>query len=160
MTITFYNVTDPPKKLIKNITNVVGNARALAPTGQVNTLNPVVIVAWDSTNGSKIINANYAYIDTFKRYYYITTGIDTAGRIVVSGKVDYLMSYAKSIKKCPATIIRAEQASINYVPDSKLPIDTNRIRITGVRSSRSVHDDLLTTPYIVVVNAGVNNGGA
>lgn len=132
MYITFYNVSDPPNKLIKDITSIIGSARALAPTGQIDTLNPTIVVAWDSTNGDKIINANYAYIDTFKRYYWINTAIDTANRIVVQGKVDYLMSYAEDIKKCPCTVVRAELGAPTYIIDNKYPIHQNKFRFQGI----------------------------
>ena len=152
MYVTFYNVSDPPNKLIKDITNVIGTSRALAPTGQVNTLNPTIVVAWDSTNGDKVINANYAYIDTFNRYYWITTAIDTANRIVIQGKVDYLMSFAEQIKNCPATIVRAELGKPTYVVDKKYPIDSSRYYIEGIDFANS---DVLTgnrpqRPFIVV----------
>lgn len=133
MNITFYNVSDNPKKLEKDITNVIGTARALAPTGQINVLNPVVVVAWDSINGDNIINANYAYIDTFHRYYFITCGIDTAKRIVVSGKCDYLMSWADGIKQCPANIVRADLGKPSYVIDKKYPIDPTRFYTQGIQ---------------------------
>lgn len=157
MYITFYNVSDPPNKLIKDITSIIGSARALAPTGQIDTLNPTIVVAWDSTNGDKIINANYAYIDTFNRYYWITTAIDTANRIVVQGKVDYLMSYAEDIKKCPCTVVRSEKAGINYTVDSKLPIDPNKYRVGALHSPNAIEDALNDKPYILILNAGVNS---
>ena len=152
MNITFYNVSDSPNKLEKDISHVIGSARALAPTGQINVLNPVVTVAWDAVNGDNIINANYAYIDTFQRYYWINCGIDTATRIVVSGKVDYLMSWSNYIKECSATIIRAELGHPTYVVDKKYPIDSSRYWIEGIDFDNS---DVLTgtrptRPFIVV----------
>lgn len=153
MYVTFYNVSDSPKKVIKNITNVIGTARALAPLGQVDVLNPVIVVAWDSTNGDKVINANYCYIDTFKRYYWITAGIDTAGRIVVTGKVDYLMSWADGIKQCPATVVRSETAGINYTIDDKLPIDPTRFITHGIKfpsSPITFNNGLVNPQYIMI----------
>lgn len=132
MNITFYNITDNPFTLEKTLPAPIGSARALAPTGQVNCLNPVVVVAWDSTNGNSIVNANYCYIDTFDRYYFITCGLDTAKRIVVSGKVDYLYSHAAEIKNCPACILRNEFIGTNYVTDKKLPVDPNRFYTEGL----------------------------
>ena len=152
MNITFYNVSDPPNKLIKNITNVIGTARALAPTGQVNTLNPTIVVAWDSTNGDKIINANYAYIDTFKRYYWITTAIDTANRIVIQGKVDYLMSWADGIKQCPANIVRADLGKPTDIVDTKYPIQPSKYKIQGVDFDESLYlRDAGFSPVTVIV---------
>ena len=153
MNITFYNITDNPVTLEKTLPAPIGSARALAPTGQVNNLNPVVVVAWDSTNGNRIVNANYCYIDTFDRYYFITCGLDTAKRIVVSGKVDYLYSHAADIKKCPACVLRNENIGSNYVVDKKLPIDSSRFFTEG----KKFPDSELTKqygagfPYILIV---------
>ena len=153
MNITFYNITDNPFTLEKTLPAPIGSARALAPTGQVNNLNPVVVVAWDSTNGNRIVNANYCYIDTFDRYYFITCGLDTAKRIVVSGKVDYLYSHAAEIKTCPACILRNENIGSNYVVDKKLPIDSSRFFTEGIKFP----DSELTKqygagfPYILIV---------
>jgi hypothetical protein len=152
MNITFYNVSDSPKKLEKNLSNVIGTARALAPTGQINVLNPVVVVAWDAVNGDKVINANYAYIDTFKRYYFITCGIDTAQRIIVSGKVDYLMSWANGIKHCPCTVVRAELGKPTDVKDTKYPIQPDKYIIQGVDFDESLYlRDAGFSPVTVIV---------
>lgn len=153
MYVTFYKVSDPPNKLIKDITNVIDTSRALAPTGQVNTLNPTIVVAWDSTNGDKIINANYAYIDTFNRYYWITTAIDTANRIVIQGKVDYLMSWADGIKQCPANIVRADLGTPTYVIDKKYPIDPTRFYTQGItfpETQLSPTNGVLYPQYIMI----------
>lgn len=153
MNITFYNVTDSPNKLEKDITHVIGSARALAPTGQINVLNPVVTVAWDNINGDSIINANYAYIDTFQRYYWINCGIDTAKRIIVSGKVDYLMTYAAGIKNCPATIVRAELGKPTYIIDDKLPIEPDRFATHGINfpeTPLTFNNGLVTPQYIMI----------
>lgn len=153
MTVTFYNVSDSPKKLVKNLTNIIGTARALAPLGQVDVLNPVIVVAWDNTNSDKVINANYAYIDTFKRYYWITTGIDTARRIVVTGKVDYLMSWAEAIKNCPCTVVRAELGKPTYIVDDKLPIDPKRYYTHGepFKTSPITFDNGLVNPQYIMI---------
>lgn len=152
MNITFYNVSDNPKKLEKDISNVIGTARALAPTGQINVLNPIIVCAWDSTNGDKIINANYAHIDTFDRYYFITCGIDTAKRIVVSGKVDYLMSWAAGIKQCPCTVVRAELGKPTYIPDKKYPLHPSKFVFQGIDfdSSPYLRDTRPSYPYVLI----------
>lgn len=147
MNITFYSTSSSPKKLNKTLTEIA-TAVALAPTSQVSVLNPVLIV----DNVSGFIHANYAYIDDFHRYYWITTAYDTSGRLIVSGKVDYLMSWADGIKQCPATIVRAQLGKPTYVVDKKYPIDSSRYYIEGIDFANS---DVLTgnrpqRPFIVV----------
>lgn len=152
MNITFYRISDAPDVLNKSLGNAIITARALAPTAQINTLNPVVVVAWDSSLGPAIINANYAYIDTFDRYYWITTGVDTANRIVVSGKCDYLMSWAAQIRECPANIVRAELGQPTYINDKKYPVHPSKYIFEGIDFDASPY--LRTTrpaqPYVVI----------
>lgn len=153
MKITFYNVSDNPKKLEKDISNVIGSARVLEPTAPVEVLNPTVVVNWDSTNGNLIANANYAYIDTFDRYYFISCALDTAQRVVVSGKVDYLMSWADQIKACPATIVRAQLSGPTYVIDNKLPVDPSQIKTHGIdfpQTPITFNNGLINPQYIMI----------
>lgn len=132
MNITFYSTSDPPKKLNKTITPI-GTAKALTPTSQIDVLNPVAVINYDSTYGDQIINANYAYIDTFHRYYFIKCSLDIAKRIIVSGSVDYLMSWKDGIANCSATVIRSQSAGVNYCIDKKYPVDPGRLSVHGIK---------------------------
>lgn len=153
MTISFYTTSDSPKKVNKTL-SLIGSSVALAPTSQVSVLNPVLIV----DNVSGFINANYAYIDDFNRYYWITTAMDTSGRLIVSGKVDYLMSWAAGIMSCPATIVRSETAGITYCVDTKLPVDPNNYSIEGIPYDVDITETYSITDnpnlYILVLNKG------
>ena len=126
MQITFYTTSDPPEKLDKSLT-MIGTATALKPTARVDMLNPVIVC---NANAARLA-ANYVYIDTFDRYYWCTVSLDTANRMILSCKVDYLMSWKNSIKNCPACILRNENVGINYMKDDKLPIDPNRFYTIG-----------------------------
>lgn len=152
MNITFYKISDNPNKLVKDISNVIGSARVLEPTGPVSVLNPTVVVNWDNTNGNLVANANYAYIDTFNRYYFISCELDTAQRIVVSGKVDYLMSWASHIKECSCNVIRAELGAPTYITDKKYPVEPAKYIFQGIDFDNSPY--LRTTrpsqPYIII----------
>lgn len=153
MTISFYTTSDSPKKVNKTL-SLIGSSVALAPTSQVSVLNPVLIV----DNVSGFINANYAYIDDFNRYYWITTAMDTSGRLIVSGKVDYLMSWNAGIRSCPATIVRSETAGITYCVDTKLPVDPNNYSIEGIPYDVDITETYSITDnpnlYILVLNKG------
>ena len=153
MTITFYTTSDPPKKLTKTL-STIGTSKALAPTGQVDQLNPVIVTDYSES----FVNANYCYIDTFYRYYFITTAVNTAGRLVVSCHVDYLMSWASGIKLCPATIVRAENIGINYCVDTKLPVDPNNFAVEGIPFDVDITEEFGISDdpnlYILVLNKG------
>lgn len=127
MQLTFYTTSSAPDVLDKALSQI-GSAEALAPTGQVTILNPVLVIDYDSS----LLAANYAYIDTFKRYYWINIAIDTAGRLIVSCNCDPLMSWKNSIKNCPACIIRKEDKP-TYVVDKKLPVDENNFFTGGFK---------------------------
>lgn len=150
MTITFYKTADNPKKVDKTANLVtVGQGVALAPTGQVDVLNPVILTDY----AESFLNSNYAYIDTFHRYYWITTAVDTAGRLIVSCKVDYLTSWAGAIKNCPATIVRAQLSGPTYVIDNKLPVDPSQIKTHGIdfpQTPISFNNGLVTPQYIMI----------
>lgn len=142
MNITFYTTSDPPKKLEKTLT-AIGNAHALSPTAEVTVLNPVIVCNYNA----QLLAANYCYIDTFQRYYFCSLATDTASRLIVSCTCDYLMSWADYIKRCPANIIRAEQAGVNYVVDRQLPIDSSRFFIEGKRFDLTPLQYTEDTPY-------------
>ena len=142
MNITFYTTSDPPKKLEKALTGI-GNAHALSPTTEVTVLNPVIVCNYNA----QLLAANYCYIDTFQRYYFCSLATDTASRLIISCTCDYLMSWASQIKQCPANIIRAEQAGVNYVVDRQLPIDSSRFFIEGKKFDTTPLQYTETTPY-------------
>lgn len=149
MNITFYTTSDPPKKLEKSLT-AIGNAHALSPTAEVTVLNPVIVCNYNA----QLLAANYCYIDTFQRYYFCSLATDTASRLIVSCTCDYLMSWASQIKQCPATIIRAEQAGVNYIIDNQLPIDQNRFFVEGKIIGNTALEYRSDDPYkyLLIVN--------
>lgn len=152
MTVTFYKVTDDPKKIDKDTSVTIGQtaAHTLDPTAMVDLLNPTIVIDYDS----QFLNANYCYIDTFDRYYWCSFGVNTAGRTLVECKIDYLKSFAESIKACEATIVRAELSSPTYVPDNELPIDPNRIWIEGHDlTGEQVLFPNTYYPYLLITNS-------
>lgn len=129
MEVTFYKTSSDPKCLHKTLSTALGTALVLEPTASVGCLNPVLSIKYNST----FLPANYCQIDTFGRYYWCSVAVDTAGRMTVSCKVDYLMSWATEIEACPATIVRAELGKPTYVPDNKLPVDSKRYFTEGIK---------------------------
>lgn len=158
MILTLYTNSDDPKTLVKTHSVQLGKAQALAPTGQVNVINPVVSIDYNAS----FLNANYCFIDTFNRYYYCTIGLDTAMRMIISCKVDYLTSFASYIGQCPATIIRAELEGPTYMVDEKLPIDPSRVNIIPYNFG----GDPLAMPdtdqykYLLITNGGGESNGS
>lgn len=149
MTINLYVTSSNPKSLTKALTQI-GDAKVITPTAQISTLNPVLVLTYNAA----LLPCNYVYIPRFNRYYFATVSTDIAGRIILSCKVDYLMSWAAYIKECDANIIRAEQAGVNYVVDKQLPIDENRYFTEGKKFSNTPFDpnaNLSLHPHYVVI---------
>lgn len=147
MTVNLYITNSNPKALTKDLT-MIGQARVISPTAQVSVLSPVLVIA----HSDALLSCNYVYVPKFGRYYFCTVSTDIAGRIILTCKVDYLMSWADYIKDCPANIIRAEQAGVNYVVDRQLPIDTNRYFTQGIKFDKTLFKPSYSvTPTYVII---------
>mgnify|MGYP007012559196 CR=1 FL=1 len=72
-----------------------------------------------SAMASAIAPLNYAYIDTFGRYYYITERKSVVNGVVeLTLESDPLQSFMADIKKCDATITRNQFEIQGYLADS------------------------------------------
>lgn len=84
-------------------------------------LNPTITVK----NGA-FINANYAYIPTYSRYYYITDKVvGTNGICEIQMESDVLMSFSKDILDSTQVVTRQANSTNWKLPDDKLPINAN-----------------------------------
>ena len=118
MTITLYHCSEDPKTIKKNPA-VIGAAKPIAPTGIVSRDLPVITIDYVGA----FTDANYMYIDTFKRFYYVSAAVDIAGKIVLTATgCDVLKSFETDLLKVPVTVVRSETAGINEVMDAQLPI--------------------------------------
>ena len=68
MNVTLYTTSDDVNVMNKTLSAVTNTPITCNPTGDCNNENPVIILAYNAS----YLNANYAYIDTFGYYYYIT----------------------------------------------------------------------------------------
>ena len=121
MTVTLYRISCAPNKLDKS--NDLGQGTQIdnvKPTADCDMLAPTLELNWVSG----LPSYNYAYIDTFGRYYFITDiSARTAQRCLMSLSVDALNTYASIIKECYGTAIRSESEGKTFIPDSKDPVD-------------------------------------
>ena len=67
-------------------------------------------------------NANYAYIPTFDRYYFIDRQIFTDGKWRIYMSVDVLASWRESILNTTEYVLRNEYAMDPYIVDTTYPI--------------------------------------
>lgn len=116
--------------------------------------NPSIMIESTLPIASNIVQANYAYIPAFARYYYITeiTHIRThLWRLDM--KCDVLMSFASSIGESTAiveeTSLVGQQRSNEYVPnDSFATLVKDKTDI--IQFSNGFSD----TPYFILITAG------
>lgn len=144
MIVTFYKTADDPKRLNKTLltyhdldpenpsndtwqkTYVINN------TEGVDLINPNIILGYKRTidqgeNQSPLIenfdtNVNYALMSG--RYYFVNNiTLGTGGKIYVNMSVDVLGTYADGIKNACCCITRSASADLNWVTDTKFPIN-------------------------------------
>ena len=117
MVITFYNMTSPAIKITKALGDALSTCEATPdPIGPINIVDPVVAV-----DKRKIpSNANYAKIDAFGRYYFIT-GIDwtIAKTAIVYLHSDVLSNFAGQLGIM--NFVRGA-ASVGEVEDGSYPL--------------------------------------
>lgn len=110
------------------------------------------------------------YIPAFHRYYFITDiTAEPAGAGIINATVDVLMSYADSIKQCPAIVTRGARRGQNgsakstYITDNKLPIANGRsIRVVEFAGTDLNIDtaSMLTHNFVLnVAGGGAITGG-
>lgn len=96
-------------------------------------LAPQVVLDFDPAILSS--GYNYAYINTYGRYYYITDmAADSGKRIIITLAVDVLNTYKNQIVACPVTVLRQEGAYNSYIADDRYPLDTDKkyiVRMVG-----------------------------
>lgn len=123
MQVKFYNCKDDPKKLKKTLTNETSFSVVL----QANTtlLNPSILL-----NGAQFrdfVNLNYAYIPTFKRYYFVGDPTFLPGDMIeIPLSVDVLFSNKSTISSLSTLIERQEYKVNRYMTDSLLPTVVSR----------------------------------
>ena len=115
ITMSLYQVTDD--------VNVMGKTIPAATSTHTITLKdgcsidkPVITF---SAQASAIAPLNYAYIDTFQRYYWITDRKSLVNGVMeLTLESDPLESFSSSIRLCPATITRNANQYNGYLKDS------------------------------------------
>ena len=134
MTLTLYNSPGERNLLNRNMA-VVGTQKVLSVTDPCRIETPEILLDYDAT----FINADYAYIDNFSRYYFITDKeIVNGNHIRLFLESDPLMSFKASILSSPCIAKRTSMktfANGNIVDDrvtfSKTLIRDPRKAATG-----------------------------
>lgn len=152
MKITLYNNISAAERAYKTVSTITGGINiSITPTDDMSILSPTVILNYNTN----FLNANYCYIDTFKRYYFITGRAVTVGkRIVISCSVDALSTWISGMTNNAITVTRNENIGINKMPDSKLPILPNVKEITSTILSSNFFTKTDANSYLLSVIGG------
>lgn len=108
-----------PNVVSKDITTIISVTGTLRE--QTSIVNPVIIV--DSVLTESIVaSINYAYIEAFKRYYYITDIKSIGYRLwQIDMHVDVLMSYGAQIRQQAGIVERQQYVWNVFLDDGSFP---------------------------------------
>lgn len=89
---------------------------------ETSVINPSIVV----TSDSSILNANYAYIELFKRYYFITNITSIRNDLWrIDLKCDVLMSFKDEITNIKCLVARNENNYNSLLSDKKVVVQKN-----------------------------------
>lgn len=115
MLLTLYKNRSDKRVIGKSISKIADYPQA-ALFSECSILNPVLILS----NNTDIIDANYAYIPHFNRYYFvdnITVMDDT--RLKISCSVDVLETYKSELVGLECVLKRSETLGNAYLDDKE-----------------------------------------
>lgn len=123
MTITLYNCTAENERLNKSSYLSNSTSFTFEFKDQSSIMNPSVLIGTDSN----LSGFNYAYIDTFGRYYYIAEiVVMRADLYLLKLHADVLMTYKDQIRSCSAVCKRQENISNMYLDDPEFKVYNNK----------------------------------
>lgn len=116
MNVFLYQTADPNNKVSKSLNSELPLSGVLR--SECSVLNPTIEIE----TSSNIATFNYAFVQEFNRYYFITDIVAVGNNLwKVSMKCDVLMTYAYDIKGLTANIKRQKTDFNLMLEDSELP---------------------------------------
>lgn len=138
--------TDPTNKLVKSPTPVLTLGGTLRAPASIT--DPIIEFNF-SDNPEVFSKVNYAHIESFSRYYFITNIVSTYNNLwEIHMHVDVLMSFADEIKKQVAVVARQEENYNLYLDDGIFMAYQNPIIQTKLFSNPSPFE---TQNFILLV---------
>lgn len=142
ITMSLYQVSDDPRVMGKNIPTATSTHTITLKDG-CSIDKPVVSF---SAQASAVAALNYAYIDTFQRYYYITDRKSLINGVMeLTLESDPLESFKTQIRQRSATITRNQMLRNGYLSD----IGYNALAYQGVQY-KTFPNALEDSSYILV----------
>lgn len=117
-TITLYNNNSDPLEMNKNLATIGTYSCELK--SPVDEEKPEIKISGAN------LNANYCYIPTMGRYYFLTPITQNNSITVYQGLSDPLMSFKTGILNAPCVVSRNAWHWDLYLPDGRLPIESRK----------------------------------
>ena len=115
ITMNLYTISDDERKVSKSIPVSPISSHTITLKDGCSVDEPVVTL---TASIASIASANYAYIDTFGRYYWIRNRKSLVNGVVeLTLESDPWMSFSSQLRSCKATITRNQNASNGYLLD-------------------------------------------
>lgn len=152
MDIFLYKTESAPNVVDKKLTEVAHytGVRLLDDTS---ILTPTIEVR-ESTIIDDLWTINYFYIPKFKRHYFVTDAVATAGMFRISGRVDVLRSYKSEILISSQIISRQENLQDRYLHDSMIPI-SDKQEVIETEFGESFDDE---NSLFILITTGQQSG--
>lgn len=144
ITIKLYNVSDENNTINKTLGTSTDFSGTIRDPGSVDVVHPEILIE------SNIYGYNYAYIDEFHRYYYITELTQVRnGLCMLSLESDPLMSFASDILALPAIAGRVSGGNgelfNSYLHDEKM-----RLLSADICGTWVIHSFAYGNQYVLV----------
>lgn len=149
-TITFYSTSDDSRVLNKSLSGATN--RECNIYGDITLGQPSFLVAYDEALFSK----NYLYWPLVNRYYYITNITGSKGeRLLITAKVDPLMSFRNQIENLSCVIDRAASNRSKWIDDNAYPMEAStQVQNYQFSSTPFSTADVVSGNYLLTVIGG------
>lgn len=140
--------TDSPNNMLeKNYTVIGGYSGTMRAS--ISALRPVIDVEIEDAT-TTVMQANYAYIQTFDRFYFIRNKTALNNKLWrFELETDVLMSFRQEIGQLEAVVERQTDNYDMYLTDPKIPVDCRK-----AISYRKFPSSPFGLPYLTLIVLG------
>lgn len=155
--VTLYQFSGDERVLDKSglLTQLTSDV-VLVPGSNFDLLNPTFTLKFtrnDNTQNWRA-SANYLYISEWDRYYFIDNLSAAPGNniLIASCREDVLYSFRHQIVNFEGFAVRSQSVGMNYITDSKIPVDPNRVSVENINFGSAFATNLNGAQYVLTVN--------
>ena len=146
-TIQLYHINSEPERIGKSLSATQSFTGSLKD--QTSIINPSILV-----KSAGVPQGNYARIDAFGRYYFITDIISVRNELwEIKMHVDVLQTYASQIRAGEEMVSRQELNYNNYIQDNQAPLSSDVKQ--NIHKFSKAFD---TGSYMLVINSAAVKG--